>query len=1747
MTAPIKKAPPLGKLPTSGNSERTQSKGKAGGVVPVAGPGSSAGIPGSAPATAAIDLTGLDDEFFDNKPTPTAPAAVAPPLATVIPGEASVPATPVSGGMINEIINSSQDPFAVPKIGQSGSVAQGDSNIVINDNGGQNATPTIKAPTNERGVATPGTGVTFDFNTPQFQWSDGESEVQYAQRARQLQIQELAPAMTAPIMQPALQWNPQALDPSVTGGVTPKAEDNNPFSWLMGDNKGGDLNPFQGKFANSSGILGAVGYAFGRVPGVVMGAASDVARSVAGVGDGFNNAASSGGNFGDKFKQFTQGYSNSVEANSPENRGSPIKTVFGNRDLASAINSSYTLAGLVGTNDLSFSGVGNRGAGRYVIVNNQFNPFGFQNPFGELKTNYTDKKTGQTKYLTPDGAKYGLSNTWLMWGGIVADVVVGGKIDKAVVKLLPAPLKFLAGGAAKVKKGTTAAAETAVTQAPTAARAPNPTTAVKNNGKIVLVPGKGRSFPKIDSPPMPGFNAPKGGPLVYQPRARTGEIVPYDPTIHSGGAMVRANEPQVLPWGYRKAALQLDGQRMLPPGRQLQLPPASGNASQRLLPPGVDPFIPQPSVVRPRPVDIDFSSGGAIVVRPSSALDTPRSPIVTLGSDVKRLPPGAGVDAQATIQRNLVADEAGNVRTQVVFQANGSPVEVTRAAPPVNLGRANIEVQGPVNLGKANLEEAAPPLLKPGREYAQPGPRIRAEVVTEYNAGGGAVVGQRKFIANGGEVARNTVRSTREEADNAARAAENAFREAEHIVKQAPVQMTATLESQRVLPPGSVVDVTPANLPNVRIVAQAVPENVPPSFVTSQTAPGVFADVADTERANLARLARINARKQAAEVAAKVPSSPVNASVPANIPNPLAEPVRITVPTPVNPDSFITAEALSPSLSSADIVRQLTSDTPIVGATYNPKLVLKGERSLASVVKLARSVELPGGVKILQDALSDATISNFSRLAKKVDSAIIAAGLNPSDAEVAGLRRLFQKNGAPLPTNLADDFSIRVQGRRIDTPASFVKPNAGDASGYTPRYPLSDDYGLAVKVKADKHGNIVPSTQADDVVKILQQPGVIGERAFKSYTPAERAGIVAKAARDGDTAPSSIQRAADDVIDPAVGRGDSVATEAYAKQNLPKDIVPSKPTTVTDNLLAKRSAAQQQLESVNNELADATRQMTEIETNLDKALAHIDTLPDIGKVPTDFTKEVVPYTRVPKDASKQVVQSIDNAIDKSAAVTDPEVLRRATDARAATRVDKKTGLVKSYDPDQVNLPAGTTVQQALDAGIVGRTENEILDRYALTFKAGAKGRPLSVKSANGVVINGDAYSSGAKGSISKVEKAATPGTRVLVPRVVDLDAPYVNTKPGNQYYRPDGPVAAVPKAERVRRVGSRGKANVPAKATDIPVKVPATPDVPNPTGAVEHAAEYLHGTRNATLDLSTADPLQGASRSEYGTGLWLTADEGVAMTAASRGVPENLPGGVIGRVMGDSAYVHTVSGKSLDKLNIIKNTATLQRDTLHDIVDSILDNVDEEWTDLLTDRLRGYIYKTSNVTPAKLFSKLDEFTAEATQAMYRQRPTEEEMTLVQRIATDILHASGIDGVMNGKGVALYGKGNITSTAVHDVSDMVASAPAAHALEEVNLLARMAEAEPDSSLLKVQLAEARARAANYIKQDVTDDLDMLQKAQAKHVSEMLDTDEALEAVAREGKAAKVEAAQKAERKVFETFKKEMGDDFTSGCL
>jgi hypothetical protein len=703
---------------------------------------------------------------------------------------------------------------------------------------------------------------------------------------------------------------------------------------------------------------------------------------------------------------------------------------------------------------------------------------------------------------------------------------------------------------------------------------------------------------------------------------------------------------------------------------------------------------------------------------------------------------------------------------------------------------------------------------------------------------------------------------------------------------------------------------------------------------------------------------------------------------------------------PVPKLEYVTAEAISPSVNSADIVRRLTSGDDIPGATYNPLQVERGERSISSLVSLARRVTLPGGVPILSDSIKDISVMKFSRLTKKVEAAIIASGMNPSSSEAASIRRLFDKNGKAIPTNLSPDFNVQVGARGVDNPATYVTPAklpesqwTGRASRYEPTVPLSEDYAIGVRVRYDKElDRIVPldgGIEAKMIPAVRSEP-ISGAR-LRELPVIDRQAVLSKSATDGFTLPKG---AVEDALSPDIV-DDIVAAKDYVKANIPKGDAPLKLDRATREQLGKHQSIVEDIDYHNSLIEDVSTQLTDVERSLNIQLQRIDEqLPDIG---TQHLADDVPLSPL-LPSTRKTVQSILHDMENVS--------------------------------DVGSIPA---------PGIV----------------------PYGVSNADGTVTL------------------------------------------------------------------ARGKVG----------------------------SNLYHGTRVQDLQLRGVNPLEGAARSEYGTGVWLTTKESVATSAAGRRAPNNhIPN--VNRTYSEDAFIHTVQGDSLDGLRVVNSVDQVADDVSSDIITQ-LDMNTTVFSDEIVygEEILGDIVemlldsKSKGLSYGDLFGRVDDLVHSAALRNTGSRADEFELTYIQRVFTDMLQSSGVDGITNGTNTALYTTRNLTTRAINNVTDVVGDSgdEVSLALHNVNLLQASSDAAPSSKLLKVQLEEAKAVAASRVRDQLSDELDNLNAYKSKAMSDLLDQDDVVREIGRSQQGEALLAATIRNDDTYAKFSKELNKDFTGPCL
>lgn len=808
--------------------------------------------------------------------------------------------------------------------------------------------------------------------------------------------------------------------------------------------------------------------------------------------------------------------------------------------------------------------------------------------------------------------------------------------------------------------------------------------------------------------------------------------------------------------------------------------------------------------------------------------------------------------------------------------------------------------------------------------------------------------------------------------------------------------------------------------------------------------------------------------------------------------------------TPPPPQvTSVAAEALTPSASSADLVRNMLNDT--TPTTYNPTLLAKEPRDISSMTVLAQTIMLPGGVRVL-DEVSAKDVKSFHQLNKAVESAIVSAGLNPSSPEVNAIRRMFDRMGPNVPNKLDSDFVVEVAPRTLDVPTSYVKPAQASSlldDMWSPRAntstPAKPEYVLGIN-KSDGVG--VPLTK-DNLLSVSVN---------------ERKALVGKSVSDGYEVPTG---AVKDATSPDIVK-DVQAAKDYAS-TLPKTDRPTKLDLDTRTKLKEHQQTTQELMYTNDLITDVSTQLTDVEVQLSKYLKQVDELPDIGVYPL---VDKVPTSPLTKDIILPKIYDVEDIY------VDGEIVRKITDI-------VPFGVIGD-DGVTLNLAAGK-LSDSPRPNVTILTKEQLPDALSQVDEF--------TKDFTGV-LNG---------------KTPTP------PRILDLDSLDVTVMPN----MPDSeiitmfkqgafmtpvvkrtggteldPVFTVVSGERYVSAYKRAKHLDPSLVDRMSVRfvddlkpTPAKKSVPT-----EEPYKLYHGTRVDKLDLASVDPVMGATRSEYGTGVWLTRDQGIATAASGRAVPNNtVP--LSGREFSDTPTVHELDSSILAAMNVVKSTDTVSPNVLKEMpLDGRLFSDIISYGDDLTEGLVDLL-GTSKTTYGELFDKVDDLVRSKSLKNTGNTADEYELTYVQRVVTDMLRNKGVDGVTNGTNTVIYRTNNLLTNKVHNVTDLVgdSSNSVNLALHEVNLLQRSLDAEPGSKLLKVQLAEAKAVAASRVRDSLADELAQLTSEQTKLVSKLMRQDDIISDVAKTQRSQDLIGATVKDENTFDAFTKELNRNWDTPCL
>ncbi|UOL49077.1 peptidoglycan hydrolase [Leptolyngbya phage Lbo240-yong1] len=231
-------------------------------------------------------------------------------------------------------------------------------------------------------------------------------------------------------------------------------------------------------------------------------------------------------------------------------------------------------------------------------------------------------------------------------------------------------------------------------------------------------------------------------------------------------------------------------------------------------------------------------------------------------------------------------------------------------------------------------------------------------------------------------------------------------------------------------------------------------------------------------------------------------------------------------------------------------------------------------------------------------------------------------------------------------------------------------------------------------------------------------------------------------------------------------------------------------------------------------------------------------------------------------------------------------------------------------------------------------------------------------------------------------------------------------------------------------------------ALDVPLTSVDIPTVKPPENA-------WHGTRVEGLNLSAADPVEGAARSELGTGHYLSTNPDIARTAAQAISAENLPS-VDGRVIGTPTTIVT---------NIEPNARLIDAMQPNQGVVQVAEVVSRNFPQLAGD-----------FTPGRAMTLVEVYDTASRQL------DEADALQFQRTMAKTLRDSGYDGAMVGDTVAIYNPGVIRQGASEIMADSEGVIP------KLAARADLEAAAPPSEFSRAASADAEMRLAAQVKHE-----------------------------------------------------------------
>jgi hypothetical protein len=274
--------------------------------------------------------------------------------------------------------------------------------------------------------------------------------------------------------------------------------------------------------------------------------------------------------------------------------------------------------------------------------------------------------------------------------------------------------------------------------------------------------------------------------------------------------------------------------------------------------------------------------------------------------------------------------------------------------------------------------------------------------------------------------------------------------------------------------------------------------------------------------------------------------------------------------------------------------------------------------------------------------------------------------------------------------------------------------------------------------------------------------------------------------------------------------------------------------------------------------------------------------------------------------------------------------------------------------------------------------------------------------------------------------------------------------------------------------------------------IPELPKLPDDT-------PFFHGTRVKDLDLRAADPVVGGAANEYGTALYFARDKSEAVANALKQVPPNLPDSVPGRVFDEPRAI----GVDLDLTDVVKAEELVPQNILTEIQEDVFSTVAQFDNGAAEGLARLTI-------PADVpFGRINAVVHDALDRAWGDLAPESLRLEASRAITRRLRASGINGIDDGKSVALFSGNRVSVRGAERVEAALPNAPnLEEAVASFNSASIALARQPKDSALIDAFEGAKLQVLGATQDAAQETRDAAKDALLDRISRLVDLDDEL---------------------------------------